>query len=127
MEVGAVDLVVGRAVETLVLGGERELLDDLRGIVEAEHVGCGADRHGRDRFADAEMGKHVHGVGAELDAGADLAQLRCLLVDLDVEARLQQAGRRRQSADSGTRDKYLFARHHLHPAMTKTHQLGRAA
>ena len=36
-----------------------------------------------------------------LDAGADLAQLRRLLVDLDVITRLHETGSSRQTADTG--------------------------
>ena len=45
------------------------------------------------------MPQHVHGVGADLDAGADLGELRGLLVDFDMMARLHQARRGGQPAD----------------------------
>jgi hypothetical protein len=47
------------------------------------------------------MVEHVHRVGAELYARADLAKSRRLLVDLDVVTRLHEAGGRREAADSG--------------------------
>ena len=40
----------------------------------------------------------MHGVGAELNAGADFAELRCLFVDLNIETRLEQASSRREPA-----------------------------
>ena len=53
---------------------------------------------------EAEVPQHVHGIGADLDAGADLGELRRLLVDFDLVAGLHQAGGRRQPADAGAGD-----------------------
>ena len=97
-------LRVGRAVHLLMLFGQREALDHLAGVVQAEHIGARADADRRDRLLEAEVPQHVHGIGADLDAGADLAELRRLLVDFDVVAGLHQAGGRRQPADPGAGD-----------------------
>ena len=48
--------------------------------------------------------QHVHGIGADLDAGADLAELRRLLVDLDLVAGLHQAGGGGEPAEAGAGD-----------------------
>src|SRR6266478_7840055 len=50
----------------------------------------------------------MHRIGAELYARADLAQLRRLLIDLDVIARFHETGSRRQAADSGASNQNLF-------------------
>jgi hypothetical protein len=52
----------------------------------------------------SEPDQHPHGVGAELDAGADLAKLRGLLVDGDVEAALAQRDGGGQAAKSASHD-----------------------
>ena len=53
---------------------------------------------------EPEPVQDARGVRADLDAGADLAQRRRLLVDMDVEARPQQRQRRRQAADAAADD-----------------------
>ena len=49
VKVGAMKLRVGRAVLLLVLFGQREALNDLAGVVQAEHIGAGAHADGVDR------------------------------------------------------------------------------
>ena len=94
-----------------MIGGEIEPLHFLAGVVQAEHVGAGPDADRHDLLLQAEIGQHVHRVGADLDAGADLAQLRRLLVDLDVEAGLGQAAGGRQSAEPRAGDDDLALCH----------------
>ena len=48
--------------------------------------------------------QHARAVGADLHAGADLAQLGRLLVDLDLDAAPQQGERAGQPADAGADD-----------------------
>ena len=62
-------------------------------------------------LADPEMVEHVHRVGAELDAGADLAKIRRLLEDPHLETRLHQARRRRQPAKPGADDENSWIGH----------------
>ena len=52
------------------------------------------------RVAEAETAQQARRIGADLDAGADLAELRRLLVDVDVAARLQDRERGGEPADA---------------------------
>ena len=54
-------------------------------------------------------------------AGADLAQLGGLLVDLDVAARPQQRERGTQAAQAGTGDQYTHDFNILHPCSSPSH------
>ena len=67
------------------------------------------DRHAARGFADAEIIEGVEGVGPELDAGADLAQLRGLLQHQRADALLGQRQCRGQAADAAAGDEdYSF-------------------
>src|SRR5580765_8506004 len=79
-----------------MLIGERKLADDLAGIMESKDISAGPNRQVGKCLTKTEVVKNMHRIGAELYAGADLAQLRRLLVDLDVIARLHQTGSRRK-------------------------------
>ncbi len=57
-----------------------------------------------ERLVEAEGDQHPHGVGAELDAGADLAKLIRLLIDGDVEAALPQGDRGGEAAKPASHD-----------------------
>ena len=46
----------------------------------------------------------ARGVGADLDAGADLAERAGALVDVDVEPGLEQGQRRSETADAASDD-----------------------
>ena len=59
--------------------------------MQAENVGAGAHAKPVDVGTKAQIAQDMLGVGADLDAGADLAQLRRLLVDLDLVASFHQA------------------------------------
>jgi hypothetical protein len=56
--------------------------------------------------ADAERVEGVEGVGAELDAGTDLADFRRLLQHGDGEALAHQRQRRGEAADAAAGDEY---------------------
>ena len=62
------------------------------------------DRHAARRLADAEPVETVEGVGAELDAGANLAEAARLLQHLRGDALLGERQRRRESADAAAGD-----------------------
>jgi hypothetical protein len=67
----------------------------------------------RDRIAEPEIPQHVHGVGADLDAGADLAELRRLLIDFDVVTGLQQARCGGKPAEPRAGNEYFLSNHFL--------------
>ena len=94
-----------------MLIGERESLDHLAGVVQPEHIGAGLYARPGDGVAQAEVPQHMHRIGADLDAGADLAQLRRLFVDLDVVARLHQARCGGKPAEAGAGDKNSVLNH----------------
>jgi Tripartite tricarboxylate transporter family receptor len=48
--------------------------------------------------------KHLHGIGADVDAGAELRKLRRLLVDVHLEALAAKRNGRRQSPKPGPYD-----------------------
>ena len=104
-------LRIGRAVFLLMVFGEREALNHFARVVQAENVGAGAHAKPVDLGTKAQIAQDMLGVGADLDASADLAQLRRLLVDLDLMARLHQAGRSRQTAKAGAGDDDLALFH----------------
>ena len=95
VKVSPVKLIVWRAVQPLMLIGQRKLTNDLAGIMESKDISAGPNRQFGNCLAKTEVVKNMHRIGAELYAGTDLAQLRCLLIDLDVIARLHQTGSRR--------------------------------
>ena len=66
--------------------------------------GLGAHADLRERFGETEPVDDARGVGADLDAGADLAEAFRLLVDLNVMAGLEQVERRRRAANAAADD-----------------------
>ena len=91
--------------------GQRKSLDHLAGVVEPEHVGLGLDADRQKAVLNPQVPHDVHGIGADLDAGADLAELRRLLVDLDPMAGIHQAGRGGQPAKACARDQDAILLH----------------
>jgi hypothetical protein len=57
--------------------------------------------HALERLFEAQGVEHAGAVRADLDASADLLELGRLLIDLDVEAALEQGQRGGQSANAG--------------------------
>ena len=58
------------------------------------------ERHLGALLTEAELDQQARGVRPDVDAGADFGQQARLLVDLHVEAGLQQAKRRGEAADA---------------------------
>jgi len=85
VKVCPVELNVWRAVLFLVLFRQREGLDDLAGVVQTKHVRAWPHPGLRNCLAETEIAKDVHGVGADLNAGTNLAQNRSLFVNLDLK------------------------------------------
>ena len=104
MVVRPVQLKIGRAVAFSMGRGERQRLQDLAAVEQAELRDRRQEGHILQRVEHAEMAHHMGRVGALLDAGADLAQCRGLFVDLHVVPGEQQAAGCRQPADPGPRD-----------------------
>ena len=57
-----------------------------------------------DAVSEAEFVKHQHAVGADLHPGPDFLKDRRLLVNLDLEAALDEGKRRRQPAYAAAGD-----------------------
>ncbi len=75
----------------------------------AYHLDLGLDGARPERRLEAKRMEHARAVGADLHAGADLAELGRLLVDLDVDAALQQGEPRGEPADAGADDDHGIA------------------
>ena len=89
-KVAAMEVIVGRAERRLDLRPDRRALQGAA-VVPAPLVD--GERPHADRIQrrlEAEADQQARGVGADLDAGADLADARRLLVDMDVEPGLQE-------------------------------------
>jgi hypothetical protein len=101
MQVGAVHGQIRRAELRLDRGAER-LAETLGGGVpgERDHLGRRAGERPQ-ALLDAERAQHLHRVRAELEAGANLAQLFGALVKLDLAAVLAQRARGGEPADAG--------------------------
>src|SRR4051794_14294210 len=111
VQVCPVELDIRSAMLTLVLGRERKGLDDLAGIVQTKNVCPRLHSNPRNRISETEIAKNVHGIGADLNAGTNLAQDRSLFVNLYVEALAHKAACGRQSADACSCDQYFRTCH----------------
>ena len=104
VQVAAMDHGVGVLVAGAEFFAEVDMGDLAIGqrIHQAELVDI--NRHRPRRLADAQPIETVEGVGPELDAGADLAQLRRLLQHQRGNVLLRQRQRCGQAADAAARD-----------------------
>ena len=103
-KVAAMEVIVGRAEGRLDLRPDRRALQGAA-VVPAPLVD--GERPHADRIQrrlEAEADQEARGIGADLDAGADLADARRLLVDMDVEPGLQEMQSGRQAADAAADD-----------------------
>ena len=85
-----------------------------RGVIEAVAIVPGAvvasfriHAGACQRLAEPERAQDAGGVGAELDAGADLAERFGLLEELGVDAARPQRQQRREATDAAAGDKHL--------------------
>ena len=80
-----------------------------RGAVVAEIRGCRADAGAPalDRAAESDALEVAHRVRRDVDAGADLADRRGLLVDGDAQPVREQRVGREQAADAAADDRYV--------------------
>ena len=99
-EIAAMKMIVRRAERRFDLRAERGALQGAPVIPpplmdgDRPHTAC------IHRGAEAETAQQARRIGTDLDAGADLAELRRLLVDVDVAARLHQSERSGETADA---------------------------
>src|SRR5215470_5674988 len=89
-EIAAVEVIVGRPEGRFDLGAERRALQGAAVVPAALVHGERPHTHFVHCRLESEANEQARGIGADLDAGADLADPRRLLVDLDVEAGLQE-------------------------------------
>ncbi len=111
-EIGPVHREVGKAVAGDRFGAEIEQLPRLARAPQPHFLAGRLARQRFQRLADAERVEHARAVGAQLQAGADFAQLRCLLVDVDIEALVEQRERRREAADAAAGNEDMRNAHH---------------
>ena len=98
------EVVVGRAEGRFDLRPDRRALQGAA-VVPAPLVdGERPHAHRIQRRLEAEADQEARGIGADLDAGADLADARRLLVDVDVEAGLEEMQSSGQAADAAADD-----------------------
>jgi hypothetical protein len=110
VQVRALHLVEGRA-ESLDAGlARRRLEEHAPALPAAAHMVLGQRAEAREPLLPAERAQHLHRVRAELDAGADLAEGRGLLVHADLEARALRGDRRDQAAQPRADDGDLHRR-----------------
>src|SRR5882757_8977935 len=103
------EVIVGRAERRLDLRPDRRALQGAA-IVPASLVSGERPHAGAIEVRlEAEADQQARGVGADLDAGAYLADARRLLVDMDVEPGLQQVQGGRQATDAAADDGDLHA------------------
>ncbi len=103
LQVGAVDDAVGETVApaegAVRHRGQPSAADTVQYV-----DGAGLQRRLRHRPVEAEAGEHATGIGADLDAGADLAEFVLALGDDHAEAGGGEGKRRGQPAGAGAGD-----------------------
>ena len=99
-------VVVRRAELRLRACAERRVVEAVAiipgAVVASFRIHAGA----RERLAEPERTQDAGGVGADLDAGANLAERFGLLEELGVDAARPQRQQRREAADAAAGDKY---------------------
>ncbi len=87
MQIAAMDGDVGKAVALDRFQAEIEQLPALPGIPQPDRLAGRQHLHLLQRLLEPERMKDARAVGADLHAGAELAQFRRLLVDIDSRCR----------------------------------------
>ena len=103
-QIGAVGLVVREAEGLDHRVAERRAQQRPAVVPAALVEGQRPHAHARQLVPQAQPVEHARGVGADLDARADLAERVRALVDVDVEPGLQQGQRRSETADAASDD-----------------------
>lgn len=92
MQIGAVHAQIRRAIKTF---RHRQFTRNFAGVADAIEM---RERRKGDlpqTILDADAAQDLHRVRHHLDAGADAAELRGLLIDRDIDAGLTQSRGRR--------------------------------
>ena len=105
VQLAAMEDVMRRAELTFDIGGEPRLGQRAAVVPAALMEERRSVGHPGAFLAETEPDQNARGVRADVDAGADLAEQARLLVDLHVEAGLQQADRGGQSTDAAADDR----------------------
>ena len=95
---------VRRAVALLRDRAEVEGRPGLAGVPQPRRLAGGEELRRLERVLEAQRMQHARAVGADLHAGADLAQFRRLLVDLDLDPAPDQRERAGEPADAAADD-----------------------
>ena len=88
--------------------------------MQPEHVGVRLDADSQQTVFNAEMTHNVHGIGADLDAGPDFAELRGLFENLNSMAGFHEArgGSQPPEARAGNQYPILFHSQVATPQLT---------
>ncbi|MGF6426189.1 hypothetical protein ABIE91_001409 [Bradyrhizobium elkanii] len=108
VKVAAMHHPVGRAVDRARGGAEVEQFPGPPGAEQPDLLARGLAGDRLHLLLEPERDEDAGAVGAELDTGAELAQLRRLLEDLDFDATLQQRQSGDEAADPGAGDQHFW-------------------
>ena len=104
LQIAAMHEDVRRAVALLRDRAEVEGRPGLAGVPQPRRLAGGEELRRCERVLQAERMQHARAVGADLHAGADLAQLMRLLVDFDLDPAPDQRQRAGEPADAAADD-----------------------
>ena len=102
VQVAAMDGDVRKAVACLGLGAEIEQLPGLPGVPKPDRLAGRQHLNLLQRRFQPKRMQNADAVGADLHTGPELAQLRRLFVNFDVDATPEERQRRRKTADAGS-------------------------
>ena len=106
-QVGAVGVVIGRAELCLRARAERGIIETVAIIPCAVVARFRIDADARQRLAEAERAQDAGGVGADLDAGANLSERFGLLEQFGVDAARPQRQQRGEAAYAAAGNEHL--------------------
>src|SRR5262249_26452026 len=104
VQIGAVQHEMRRAESFDAFGAEIEPVPGFPGAPVPQLAALGPNLNLSERRFQAEREQDARAVRTDLDAGADFPELIRLLVNLNVDAALEQGKGRRQPADAGADD-----------------------
>ena len=108
MQIAAMNCDVRKAVALDQFHAELENLPGLPGIPQPDRLAGRQHLYLLKRILKPKRMKNASAVCADLHAGAELAQLRRLLVDFDIDPAPDQRQRRREPADTAADDNDLL-------------------